>query len=77
MPKGKLITPLMRIREAYLEGIRTIEASAAECDACGELLPLDQVLPFFDSGSLHERLDAGSVVPDGECPKCGAFCYRI
>lgn len=27
--------------------------------------------------NLNERLDAGSVVPSGECPQCGALCYLV
>ena len=27
--------------------------------------------------NLNKRLDDGSVVPSGECPKCGALCYLL
>lgn len=30
-----------------------------------------------DIPDLAERLSAGSVVPSGECPKCGALCYLL
>ena len=30
-----------------------------------------------DIPRLTERLDEGGEVPSGECPKCGALCYKI
>lgn len=42
------------------------------CDGCdwrGAAEELD------DIDRLHERLDAGGVVPAGECPACGALAY--
>lgn len=70
-------TVIERARDFYLELIRDVRPVGAECDDCGEVFPLDQVLSLEGCDDLGERLDDGSIVPDGECPKCGAFCYRI
>jgi hypothetical protein len=47
-----------------------------ECDNCEWTGPIDKLrcqLP--DIENLFERLDVGSEVPAGECPKCGALAY--
>lgn len=44
------------------------------CDNCeyeGEAC-----LPLGDVDNLVARLEAGSEVPNGVCPECGAFTYR-
>lgn len=47
----------------------------ATCDNCGGQFDLDLIVPLESCRDLGERLDPGSVVPAGECPECGAFCY--
>ena len=39
------------------------------CDWTGTANQLDEPSHFWD------RLSPGSIVPHGDCPKCGAFCY--
>jgi hypothetical protein len=75
--KLKRPTPIERARDFYLELIRGTNTVAAECDNCEEVFPLDKILPLEGCDDLGERLDRASVVPDGECPKCGTFAYRI
>lgn len=47
------------------------------CDNCAKVWPENKVTPLEQCEDLHERLDRGSVVPHGECPDCGAFCYPL
>jgi hypothetical protein len=49
-----------------------LEALLAQCDNCQRIF-LDAELD--EPSHLWERLDAGSEVPTGECPLCGALCY--
>jgi len=45
------------------------------CDNCQERFrDEDLVLPI---PNLWERLEVGGEVPAGECPECGALCYRL
>jgi len=49
------------------------------CDNCEKLWPLEQLKP---SKRLGERMDLppdhpDAIVPDGDCPDCGAFCYKV
>ena len=37
----------------------------------------DPKISLSEIVDLNERLDAGSVVPSGECPKCEALCYPV
>jgi len=44
------------------------------CDNCSEIW---NGRDLSDIANLYERIDAGGVVPSGECPdpECGALCY--
>lgn len=42
------------------------------CDNCG-WFGTDSDMDEIDN--LDQRVDPGSVVPSGQCPKCGALCY--
>jgi hypothetical protein len=44
----------------------------AVCDNCGHYCADEDLKNAKDLG---QRLDPGSVVPAGECPKCGALSY--
>lgn len=49
---------------------------AVECYGCGwEGQASDVETTLQDAADLNDRLDPGCVVPYGECPECGAFCY--
>jgi len=53
-------------------------ARVCKCDNCqwtGIESQLGKTL--FQIHRLAERLDPGSVVPAGECPKCGSFAYLM
>ncbi len=43
------------------------------CADCNVLYVLDELDPF--DWHLTPRLAPGSIVPSGECPKCGNYCY--
>jgi hypothetical protein len=47
-------------------------AIASECGDCDWAGPAGELLQASD---LDERLDPGSIVPAGECPKCGSLAY--
>jgi hypothetical protein len=44
------------------------------CDNCCKHWDADELKDIED---LHERLEAGGVVPSGECPECGSLCYPL
>lgn len=47
------------------------------CQNCDyETDDIDALRPLHSVPGLEERLDAGSVVPHGECPECQCFCYE-
>jgi hypothetical protein len=46
----------------------------SECDNCNRKWVLSDLNAIH---RLYERMDPGGKVPDGECPDCGALCYRI
>lgn len=47
-----------------------------QCDNCDFSTDNEEDFPTLSEvHHLGERLDPGSVVPDGECPECGAFVY--
>jgi hypothetical protein len=47
-----------------------------QCDDCGwkGVTKTEDISHIPD---LFERIEAGGVVPSGECNKCGALCYPI
>ena len=47
-------------------------ANLAQCDNCQavtKIRDLDRIK------NIEQRLDPGGVVPDGQCPECGALAY--
>ena len=51
-------------------------SSQCKCDDCQWQGPMVQLGKQLDeTPDLNQRLSPGSVVPAGECPKCGAFAY--
>lgn len=47
-----------------------------KCDNCGFVCDEDELgAGLSDTPDLGERLEPGSVVPAGECPKCGCLSY--
>lgn len=48
------------------------DAAVAACDNCSLYCAVSQLNPIDD---LDQRLDAGGVVPAGQCPSCGALAY--
>lgn len=42
------------------------------CDNCMNVWPFEKLEDISD---LFERVEAGGVVPAGECPVCGVLCY--
>ena len=51
------------------------ETPNIECDNCSGKYRIDQIVALEEVEHLAERLDPGGIVPAGECPNCGAFCY--
>lgn len=46
-----------------------------QCANCQAYYHADElVYPIPD---LHERVDPGEPVPEGECPVCGALCHAV
>ena len=51
-----------------------LDAEIARCDNCAamiEVIDLGEIEDFF------LRVEAGSEVPAGECPSCGALAYLV
>lgn len=48
------------------------ERAVAVCDNCRLYCLVSELDPIRD---LDQRLDAGGVVPAGQCPSCGALSY--
>ena len=53
-----------------------------ECGNCGEKwsfddLEKDETGEYSIVHDLVERIEAGSIVPSGECPECGALVYPM
>lgn len=49
----------------------------SKCDNCnwiGQDAELKNVFPNIPN--LMDRIEQGGIVPNGECPKCGALCYQ-
>lgn len=50
--------------------------SNCRCDNCDWTGPAEKLACTLEEcEGLNERLDAGSVVPAGDCPECGCFAY--
>lgn len=47
------------------------EVACGNCDYVGKADNHNQT----EISSFHERVDAGEIVPYGECPKCGALLH--
>ena len=43
-----------------------------ECANCGAVWTAAQLAPYHDFWS---RVHPGEIIPQGDCPDCGAFCY--
>ena len=51
-----------------------VKIDAYRCDNCRATWSQAELKLIED---LHQRVDIGGVVPAGECPTCGALCYRV
>jgi len=51
-----------------------VEDPICECDNCAQRWKLSQLDPYRD---IWSRLTPGGIVPHGDCPDCGAFCYAV
>lgn len=49
--------------------------TTCKCDNCDWTGDQAEAKPLSIAAGLGVRLDPGSVVPAGECPKCGSFAY--
>jgi len=43
------------------------------CQDCSGLFSQSELT----SASLWQRMEPGDVMPDGDCPKCGAMCFMV
>ncbi|MFW6118821.1 MAG: hypothetical protein ACOC7S_00645 [Planctomycetota bacterium] len=43
------------------------------CSDCGRTFPEEKPLPPIEN--LWQRVEAGEVMPSGQCPECGALCH--
>lgn len=55
---------------------RVASATMVECANCTQTWKEADIRSLDQCKDLVARLDPGSEVPYGECPECGAFCYR-
>jgi len=45
-----------------------------QCDNCSKVWTFEQLHSISD---LSERVEAGGIVPAGECPECGCLSYAV
>lgn len=45
----------------------------SRCDNCNHTV--DAGMEAEIKGDIWQRIDAGGIVPSGECPECGALMY--
>jgi len=53
-----------------------VKVECGNCDWVGDD-DAEGFTPLEECCDLTERLEAGSVVPAGDCPECRAFCYIV
>lgn len=46
--------------------------SVSQCSNCQQTFPTDKLNDIAD---IEDRIEAGGIVPSGECPVCFALCY--
>lgn len=51
------------------------EPRTCRCDNCGHTESAETIRPIHECKDVEQRIDPGSVVPAGECSKCGCFTY--
>jgi hypothetical protein len=44
---------------------------------CGNCQKVWTAKRLKDIQDLEQRIEAGGMVPSGECPECGALCYPV
>ena len=49
------------------------DLALTKCDNCEQIRATSELKPL--DASLVERVEAGEVVPAGECPGCGAYAH--
>jgi hypothetical protein len=54
--------------------LRLSDDGRHRCDNCRAIWKADELEGTKD---LENRVDSGSIVSSGECPKCGALCYPV
>lgn len=47
----------------------------SQCDNCNHTV--DAGMEAEISGDIWQRIEAGGIVPSGECPECGALMYPV
>ena len=51
-----------------------LESPLCECANCGLRTKADDLDPTHD---IWSRIQPGEILPHGDCPECGAFCYPV
>ena len=49
--------------------------AAVECDNCGNVATILDLIPLQDVPCLTSRIEPGAEIPAGECRECGALSY--
>lgn len=60
--------------QAFIATDEVLNSRAVACDDCAWQGTDSQLKPIQH---LEERIDAGGVVPAGQCPECGALAYLV
>ena len=63
-------TPEEKIMQRFNQDVERVFA----CDDCDKRWREDELKPAQD---LTQRVDLGGPMPSGECPVCGALCYKL
>lgn len=65
--------PVELLKEAVQRAEREPEKLQHVCAECGQTFPIEE--PLHPITRFWERVEAGDVVPSGQCPHCGGLCY--
>ena len=63
------VSPLQNSGKSMHEHSSSVHA----CASCGQTYPPEQPLQPIEH--FWQRVEAGDVVPSGQCPDCGGLCY--
>ncbi|MFW6119032.1 MAG: hypothetical protein ACOC7S_01705 [Planctomycetota bacterium] len=65
--------PIEALSEAVRRAGRRPPDPVHACSGCGKVFPREE--PLHPVEHFWERVEAGDIVPSGQCPECEGLCY--